>query len=288
VKPPNSAKTQPTTAELRDLAEVARGLEDARRSRIRTRLFGLFGLLVIAFGLWSTRVHWLPYVVTSDPYAATPAASFPVGAAGIVPPPPTAVPGMSVERVRDALDRVKQALQASYLDDRLWDNGDPAGLLGLLAPDSATVVRSMFDQGGYGTAIVRFAPGTRLTAPPRVNGKITFSQVNWRGMPALDVATNYVWAYALRSTSGDSDVVVIHSSTNWMFPLGKNLLPSSRGMYLGRTSGYWQGMDCAASMRGLTAPAPAHDRNANPNFSDPDPDAYFDANRSVQVVPGCR
>lgn len=285
---PDPDKARPTTAELRDLAEVARGLDDARRSRSRNRTLVLFALLLIGVGLWFTRAHWTPYVVSSDPYASTPAASFPVGEAGIVPPVATATPNMSVEQVGDALNRVKQALQASYLDTSLLNNRDPSRLLGLLAPDGAKVVRSLFDRGGYGTAIVRFAPGTTLTAPTRVNGKIDFSQVDWRGMPALDVRTNYVWAYALTSKSGESGVVVIHSSTHWMFPLGKNLLPSSRGMYLGRTTGYWQGMDCSDSMQGLTAPAPAHDQDANPNFSDPDPDGYFDPNRSVRVGAGCR
>ena len=280
--------TEPTSAELRDLAEVARGLEEARRARLRTRLFILLGVAVLVFGLFVTRARWLPFVLTGDPYASTPAASFPVGMAAIVTPPPTEVPGMSVDKVGVALDRVRRALQGSYLDQRLQHDGNPATLLRLLAPDSAKVVGARFDRGGYGTALIRFSPGTTLRAPPRGAGKITFAQVDWRGMPALDVKTNYVWAYALHSASGQDGVVVIHSTTHWMFPLGANLLRSSRGMYLGRTTGYWQGMACADSMHGLTAPAPAHDQNANPNFSDPDPDAYFDPNRPVKVKPGCR
>jgi hypothetical protein len=288
VTAPEPDKTRPTTAELRGLAEVAQGLDDARRSRSRHRVLALAVLLPIAVVLWFTRAHWLSLVVSNDPYQATPAASFPVGAAGIAAPPATAVPDMAADRVADALDLVRQALNASYLDDRLLVNHDPSALLSLLAPDSAKVVRTMFDGGGYGTVMIRLAPGTAVTAPPRVSGTITFSQVSWRGIPALDVRTNYVWAYALKSEAGSSGVVVVHSATHWMFPLGAHLPPSSRGMYLGRTSGYWQGMDCSDSMRGLTAPAPAHDKDANPNFSDPDSDAYFDPNRSVQVGAGCR
>jgi hypothetical protein len=133
--------------------------------------------------------------------------------------------------------------------------------------------------------MVRLAPGSSLVGPPRVSGRTRFAQVDWRGTPALEVTTNYVLVYALSSPDG---VVVIHSATHWMFPQGRNLLPSSRGMYLGRTQGYWQGMDCTSSAKGLTAAAPKHDRSANPNFTDDDPDAYFDPRRSVRVGAGCR
>jgi hypothetical protein len=60
-------------------------------------------------------------------------------------------------------------------------------------------------------------------------------------------------------------------------------------MYLGRTSGYWHGMDCAAAAKGLTAPAPAVDRDVNPGYQDPEPlDAYYDPNRPVGITSGCR
>jgi len=42
---------------------------------------------------------------------------------------------------------------------------------------------------------------------------------------ALDVTSNYVFAYAFDRPSG---VVVIHSETHWMFPLSTTLRPSSR------------------------------------------------------------
>jgi hypothetical protein len=280
-------RDQPTADELRDLAEVAEGLDAARRNRSRNRLIALVVVLMLAAGLWATRDRWLSSVVSDDPYHATPAESFPTGEAGIVLPLATAQPDMTVDQVSAALEHVRQALVASSLDPRML-GGDPAPVLDLLAPDSAKVVRAEFSRGGYGTSMVRLAPGTTTTAPPRVSGSITYSQVDWRGMPALDVRTNYVWAYALSTADGPSGVVVIHSATHWMFPLGHDLLPTSRGMYLGRTTGYWQGMDCSDSMHGLTAPAPKHDQDANPNFSDPDPDAYFDPNRSVRVGAGCR
>ena len=74
-----------------------------------------------------------------------------------------------------------------------------------------------------------------------------------------------------------------------MFPLSTALRPSSRGMYLGRTSGYWHGMDCAAAAKGFTAPAPDVDHAANPSYSEDDPlDAYFDPSRPLRVEAGCR
>jgi hypothetical protein len=283
--PPQTRGAAPTAEELRDLADVAQQLREEHRTRSRRRFLLAIVTLTLASGLWMSRAEWLPLVTSTDPYQATPAAHFPVGEAGIVLPPAADLPNMSAAKVGDALERVKRALVASYLDNHMLTGHRPDQVLALLAPDSAKVVRPLFDRGGYGTAMVRLAPGSTLAGPPRVSGKIKFSQLNWRGMPALDVTTNYVWVYALNSPPG---VVVIHSATHWMFPLGHNLLPTSRGMYLGRTTGYWQGMDCTASARGLTAAAPNHDKDANPNFSDSDPDAYFDPHRSVRVGAGCR
>jgi hypothetical protein len=193
---------------------------------------------------------------------------------------------MTPEQVNAALVQVKAALEASHLDSRMLLDRDPEPLLGLLAPDSAKVIRNRLDSGDYGTTLIRLAPGAKLAGPPRVNGRMTYSRVDWRGTPALSVVTNYVWAYAFTEPKG---VVVVHSETHWLFPLANDLRPSSRGMYLGPTSGYWHGMDCAAAAKGLTLPAPEIDQAANPHFSDGDPlDAYFDPTRPLRVESGCQ
>ena len=258
----------------------------ARRARIRRRLLAA-ALILTAFGtLWISRARWTPLVFSTNPYEATPAENFPAGEAGLTLPPAGPVDGMTAEAVGDALARVRQALVASYLDPRMLTDHDPTPVLTLLAPDSATIVAPRFAAGGYGTTLIRLAPGNPLAAPPRVSGQLSYQRVDWNGIPALDVTSNYVFAYAFGKPSG---VVVIHSETHWMFPLSTTLRPSSRGMYLGRTSGYWHGMDCASASRGLTAPAPPHDRGANPAYRDPEPlDAYFDPNRPVDITSGCR
>ncbi|WP_028934085.1 hypothetical protein [Pseudonocardia spinosispora] len=275
-----------STDELHDLAAVSAGLREVHRNRDRNRLIALVLLVMTAAGLWVSRAQWLPLVTSTDPFQTTPAANFPTAPDGLVLPEATAVEGMTAAQVDGALRQVKSALEASYLDDRLLVGHDPATLLSLLAPDSAGTVRSMLADGDYGTTMIRLAPGTVLAGPPRVNGRLSYARVDWNGLPALDVTSNYVWAYAFDQPSG---VVVLHSETHWMFPLAKNLRPTSRGMYLGASTGYWHGMDCTASTRGLTAPAPPHARNTAPDFRDPDPtDAYFDPHRSVQVDSACR
>jgi hypothetical protein len=275
------------TAEMLDEADpTAPAPARVRRTPSRRRLITLALILAALSGLWLTWDHWWPLVASTDPYETTPAATFPVGAAGFVPPEAHAVDGLSAEQVAGALGRVKQAMVAAYLDPRLLVQRDPTPVLNLLAPDSADTVRGRFDAGQYGTALVQLAPDATLASTPRVSGQMSYQRVDWDGLPALDVTTNYVVVYAFAKPSG---VVVIHAETHWMFPLGGNLRPSSRGMYLGRTSGYWHGMDCTRAALGLTAPAPAVDRNANPNFRDSDPlDAYFDPTRPVDVTSGCR
>lgn len=283
-------KLVPTTTtltrdEFHDLAEVADRLRTVRAIRARHRLLALLVILTSASALWTSRHDWLALVTSADPFQATPAENFPSGAAGVALPTAKAVDGMSAAKVSDALARVKRALELSYLDDRMLVGHDPGPLLAMLAPDSAGTVRSMFDNGQYGTAMVRLAPGSTLAAAPRVSGRIRYARVDWRGTPALDVTTNYVWAYAFAVPAG---VVVLHTQTHWMFPMATDLRPSSRGMYLGGTTGYWHGMSCTDSLRGLTAPA-ASDEKAAPATTGQDPvDAYFDPHHPVRVGGGCR
>ena len=271
---------------LDEVGRVVHAPTRARRARIRRRLLAA-ALILAAFGtLWISRARWSPLVFSTNPYEATPAENFPAGEAGLTLPPAGPVDGMTAEAVGDALTRVQQALVASYLDPRMLTDHDPKPVFDLLAPDSAAIVAPRFAAGGYGTTLIRLAPGNPLAAPPRVSGQLTYQRVDWNGIPALDVISNYVFAYAFGKPSG---VVVIHSETHWMFPLSTTLRPSSRGMYLGRTSGYWHGMDCTAAAHGFTAPAPPVDAAANPGYSDKDPlDAYFDPTRSVRVDSGCQ
>ncbi len=256
-----------------------------QRSRQRRRALLLLAVVAVAAGLIATEGKWMRLILPSDPYSSTPAANFAVGSAGIVLPDIQPVPGMAPEQINAALIQVKHALEASHLDPRMLQ-GDPAPLLDLLAPDSASVVAGRLDSGDYGTTLIRLAPGSKLAATPRVDGRMTYNRVDWRGTPALSVVTNYVWAYAFAQPEG---VVVVHSETTWMFPLVDDLRPTSRGMYLGKTSGYWHGMDCTQAAKGFTAPAPDVDHAANPGYNEDDPlDAYFDPARPLRVESGCR
>ncbi|GAA5160918.1 hypothetical protein GCM10023321_44380 [Pseudonocardia eucalypti] len=242
-------------------------------------------VLALVVGLWVGRDRWLGLVASDNPFQATPAEFFAVGAEGIVLPEARAVDGWSTREVADALDKVKRALAASYLDPQLLKSHDPAAVLGLLAPDSVETVRTRLEEGGYGTALIRVGRDASLAGTPRVSGKLTYRQVDWNGRPALDVTSNYVFAYAFDQPRG---VVVVHAETHWMFPKGADIRPSSRGMYLGRTTGYWHGMDCALAARGFTGPA-GGGQDAAAQYQPGDAqDAYFDPTQPVGVASACR
>jgi len=272
---------------IEDVNRVLPATPARPRARIaRGRLVAVVLIVGALAAIWTTRDRWWALAVSPNPFDSTPAENFPIGAAGITLPVAQAVPGMPAARVADALGRVQRALEASYLDPHLLVDHDPSALFALLAPDSAAAVASRLGTGQYGTALIRLAPGTALAATPRVTGRMSYRQVTWDGTSALDVTTNYVVAYAFDRPSG---VVAVHAETHWMFPLAANLRPSSRGMYLGRTTGYWHGMNCTLAARGLTAPVGTSDDRARPDYHDTDPlDAYFDKNRSTGVISGCK
>jgi hypothetical protein len=285
-RPANSADRSGGERRGHDSGAAGRGSGGNPGASRRRRLIAVLVLVAVISGLWLTRDRWWHLVTPTNPYETSPAGNFPIGADGIVTPQAAAVDGMTAAQVADALGRVKQALEASYLDRRMLVGHDPSPLLNLLASDSATTVWQRFEAGQYGTAMVQLAAGTTLAAEPRSSGQMSYQRVVWDGRPALDVTTNYVFAYAFARPAG---MVVIHTETHWMFPMGADLRSSSRGMYLGRTNGYWHGMNCTQAAIGRTAPATAQDSRANPNYHDTDSlDSYFDPTRSIRVSSACR
>src|SRR3954464_15748578 len=64
-------------------------------------------------------VSTTPSATPADPFAGTPAAAFPTGAAGITLPKPSAAPGFRSGQVDADLQQVRKALIAGRLDDMM-------------------------------------------------------------------------------------------------------------------------------------------------------------------------
>jgi hypothetical protein len=220
-----------------------------------------------------------------DPFRGTPAEKFAVGEAGIVVPPTPVVAGATPQQVAGALATVRQVLVASYVDDRLLVHHDPTAVVALFAPDDRDVVRTDIARGTNGTVFVQFGPGATLAAPPRLDGDLSVSFAEVDGVPDVVVVSNYVVAYAFE---GAGSLVLVRSQTHWLFARPSVVTPGSTGMFLGDDTGFWQGMDCTASGRGLTEPAPIVDPNGKPFVVDTrSPDSYYDPAAPPTATDSC-
>lgn len=229
---------------------------------------------------------------TLNPFTGTPAEDFPPGATGLVMPAASAAGAWTSDEVADALNRVREALIASHLDDRLLVDHDPAAVLALVSPHTADWVRQELAKGGLGVSLIRFdlSTGVRPAAEqPRVSGHTTYRTARWGQVDALEVVTNYVWVYAFAVPADwtGRNIVVVHGEEHWMFPKPASVTPDERGMNLVTYNGYWDLMDCAASRAGLTAPF-GSDVEAAPDSSADEPEsAYFRPDHPLDVENGC-
>lgn len=218
-------------------------------------------------------------------FAGTPAAGYPVGAAGITLPKATAVPGFTAAQVRTALKSVREALIAGRLDDAMLTGHDPSRLLALLAPNQRDDVGKWFEDSTFDTVATWIDPAVRLDARerPRVSGRVTYASTTVDGIRTLRVTTNFVWVYAF--DRADRPLAAAHDEIRWEFPATAHLRADDRGMWIGATKAYTAWVDCAASDRGLLAPTR---RAAAPHpTSTEDPDALLEADHSLTIEDEC-
>ncbi|MBQ1042280.1 hypothetical protein KBX35_15460 [Micromonospora sp. C32] len=223
----------------------------------------------------------------AGPFDGTPAAGFPEGAAGIALPRAKRTGAFSEKQVADTLAKVRKALITARLDRTFFTAKDPERLVRQFAPDARAGVRDDFPTGEAGTYATRLAPGARLTDDqPRVKGRISYRATKDRdGIRILEVTTNFVWAYAFPTTSptpGDG-VVVVHDTVKWSSPHPADVTAASAGLWIERADSYASNIDCAALDKGLLA-------LGKPSFggpADPDPDAVFDPDKTVDLPDTC-
>ncbi|MBF5029691.1 hypothetical protein IRY44_08055 [Micromonospora sp. ANENR4] len=223
----------------------------------------------------------------AGPFDGTPAAAFPEGTAGIALPRAKQTGAFSEKQVADTLAKVRTALVTARLDRTFFTAKNPERLVRQFAPDARADLRDDFPTGEAGTYATRLAPGAQLTADqPRVKGRISYRATkDSQGIRLLEVTTNFVWAYAFptASTEPGDGVVVVHDTVVWSVAHPDDVDRSSAGLWIDKADSYASNIDCAAFDKGLL-------KLGKPSFggpADPDPDAVFDPDKTVDLPDTC-
>jgi hypothetical protein len=228
------------------------------------------------------------------PFAATPAASWPDGAAGIVLPEAKAVGGFSAQQVTEATQRVRDVLVASRLDPKMLVNHDPSAYLGLLAPDARRQLEPLFGGGRepeVQSLVSLVQPGnTLLPVEAKVSGTMS---VRPGENGELVVHTNYVFAYAFQSATqvrlvdAMNTIVVVRADVDYIMRIGERWTPDSRGLWFDDATGFGYSIGCDAYRKGFLAPV-ATERSVTRQPDDVQPRAYFDPTSPLPPAGGCR
>jgi hypothetical protein len=277
--------TQPTTA--RQAAKPQPGTRVARLHRRKfIRLAVIAGVVAVVVGLLlAPGVRGLffnrssnggsPIAASnqssggaSSPYADTPAASFPIGQSGILPPPAAKLGQFSAADVDAATKLTKQTLVAARLDPAMLERGDTSAYLSKLAPSLRPMITSAVQKGdaalGY---VTRLAPGTKLaTNQVRISGTM---EVSLGSDQQLVIKADYVWVYPLiRSGASPSDMaaggelVVLHTVETYEWYQPAKVVAAERGLRTG--GGEWNAYnkDCGKFGQGYLTLGPL-DKNGH-------------------------
>jgi hypothetical protein len=228
----------------------------------------------------------------SHPFTASPASSWPDGAAGIVPPATTtAINGYTADQVASAIRQVRDVLIASRLDRRILVDHDPSGFLGALAPDARRQLEPLFASGREAQAqalVSLVAQGTRLLpVEPKVSGSMTARPGDLPG--ELVVHTNFVFVYAFdapdRIANPMDVLVVVRADVDYILRTGNRWTPGSQGWWYGAAGGYAYSIACDAYHKGYLAPAFTERDAAETTATERG--IYFDPRSPLQPPSGC-
>jgi hypothetical protein len=227
----------------------------------------------------------------TDPFAGTPAAGYPKGAAGITLPSAKAVPGFTAAQVGTALKQVRGALIAGRLASGMLVGHHPEPFLALFAPNARAQVGKLFKDTGFEGVATWISPSARLdpAEQPRVSGRVSYTSVTVDGLLTLRVTTNFVWVYAFTGggSNGNRPLAVEHDENRWEFTATHNLRPGDRGMWIAATKSYAAWVDCAAAAKGMLAPTSAG------TVTTPDPqnteslDDYLKPDHTLDIKDDC-
>jgi hypothetical protein len=222
----------------------------------------------------------------TDPFAGTPAATYPKGADGIILPRAAAVTGFSASEVGRALQQVRMALIAGRLDGMMLSGHNPSRLIALLAPSQRGPAGKWFNDGTFTGVATWIDPAVSLDERQqiRVSGRVTYKSVVVDKIRTLRVTTNFIWVYAFSGL--DHALAAEHEQVDWEFPATSDLRPGDRGMWVGDSKFYSALVDCAAFARGLLAPT-RPDAAPRPSRSE-DQNALLEADHTLDVNDDCR
>jgi hypothetical protein len=225
--------------------------------------------------------------VPTDPFAGSPAAHYPKGAAGITMPAATKVAGFSAAQVGAALKDVRAAMIAGRLDPQMLVGHKPDRFLSLLAPNSRKVIKGWFSGQDLSTVATWIDPAVRLdpAEPPRVSGRTTYRSLSVGGIQTLRITTNYVWVYAFEGPQ--HPLAAEHDQIDWDFPDTHDLRTGDRGMWLINTKSYGALVDCTAAGKGLLAPTRMDSAPVAAPSNTEDPDNYLRADHSLDIGDDC-
>jgi hypothetical protein len=224
----------------------------------------------------------------ADPFAGTPAAQYPVGAAGVVVPPAKQVGPWTPVQVQDVLTRTKQTLVAGRLESQILEQGDPAGYLKTISESARGTVTTSLQSGEALGYVTRLASEYQLAGEPRVKGTMT---VTLGPKKELVVGADYVWIYPLDGPTGDgapsgpgSKLVVVHTIEAYQWFAAKSVAAKDTGLRPGAGKLYTVNMDCdlaKSGKLGLQRAAPGNPQNV------PEDKAYDPATRPEDLPETC-
>lgn len=224
----------------------------------------------------------------AGPFDGTPAATFPVGAAGIVLPPAKRTGDFTAKQVAAGLAKVRTALVTARLDRAFMTAKDPERLARQFAPDARAGVRKDFTTETVASYATRLAPGARLTADqPRVKGDVHYrASRDATGIRVLEVTTNFVWVYAFQDAgpAPADGVVVLHDTVVWHVTHPDDVTPGGRGLWLYQMQSYGWNLDCLTIRQGLVKPG-GFNPAAEP-FTE-DPAKLYDPDHPIAVPNAC-
>jgi hypothetical protein len=202
-------------------------------------------------------------------YARTPADVWKKGVDGITSPAPAAVGAFKADQVAAAYAQVKQVITAARIDPAVLDRHDTKGFLALFAKDAQDYVGPILatkpagdgktpDFSGF---VTELADGYHLLDQgPRTLGSMSARPGEKPGELAIDV--KYVVAYAFdhphpEGLRGPSEIVsFVRADESYLVRQGKNLAPSSRGLWPDSGGGsFFEAIGCDALKQGFLAPA---------------------------------
>jgi hypothetical protein len=228
---------------------------------------------------------WAPEAEGSA-FDGTPAAAFAEGTAGWADPRTISFAGWTPAQTRQALDQVRDALTAIYLDERALVRHDPSAVLPLLAPGHRAAFAQGFATPSAASTGVLISPDVRLAdEQPRVDGRTTVRAVTERGRHPLEITTNYVVVYPfdVEDFGPGSRTGLVHAELTWrIYPLGEATAPERGLMPVAGTS-FVAYVDCAEAERGFLAPSYGDDIETALD----DPDELYDHDTPLDTVDGC-